>query len=318
MSYEQSDRVRKHIGLVDLHLRRRVPTPRTPHRLREREDLFQEGCLGLIRAAVSYDAKRDGDFPPYALMRIRGAVHTALHEHFSTIRIPTGELNRNKRVMKMMHKSDSDRRNDPAHVRCIESPNSVLEAQDRRRRHDDALPHPEHGTVGEHVREKFMLSLTEAATRMAEKCRRPDAAEVMHLLANERVAASDPGRCTTLRSIGERFGISAGRLVNWQQSLERMLKAMLATDEELALLDQVHSSDKAGLRQPVDSMLAADLERLRHRMIRRIRNAGNLSGEQLLLTVLKHAGIDPGEHAERMFADLEATAQRRILAAVQP
>ena len=52
LSADQQALVARNLGLVGLHLRNRVPTPRQPMRQREYEDLFQEGCLALIRAAI--------------------------------------------------------------------------------------------------------------------------------------------------------------------------------------------------------------------------------------------------------------------------
>jgi len=85
---EQQALAARHIGLVGVHLRTRVPTPWYPKRDREHDDLFQEGCVGLLRAAARFDPQHDGAFAAYALPRIRGAIHKALWERFSIIRVP--------------------------------------------------------------------------------------------------------------------------------------------------------------------------------------------------------------------------------------
>ena len=54
LTEEQRQLVTRHIGLVGVHLRTRVPTPYQPTRDREREDLFQEGCIALVKAARRY------------------------------------------------------------------------------------------------------------------------------------------------------------------------------------------------------------------------------------------------------------------------
>jgi len=48
-----------------------------PHTLRDHRDLLQEGMVGLVRAAASFDP-RLGRFPTYARMRIRGAILDAM------------------------------------------------------------------------------------------------------------------------------------------------------------------------------------------------------------------------------------------------
>src|SRR4030042_288579 len=88
LTTEQKDLVYQHINLVSMHIRNNVPTPDAPRRKREYEDLFQEGCLGLIRAAIRYEKTRDGEFAAYALPRIRGTIFKAIHHKFSIIHLP--------------------------------------------------------------------------------------------------------------------------------------------------------------------------------------------------------------------------------------
>ena len=75
-------------GLVVLHIKRFVPGLAEPRRDREWDDLVQEGCLGLIRAAAAFDPDRGIPFIAFALPRIHGAVHKALHTRFATIAVP--------------------------------------------------------------------------------------------------------------------------------------------------------------------------------------------------------------------------------------
>jgi hypothetical protein len=91
---EQQMLVVENRGLVGVHLGHRVATPRRLKRERELADLFQEGSLALVRAALTYQADEHGEFAPYALFRIRGRIHRTLHEYFATIRVPTRVLRR--------------------------------------------------------------------------------------------------------------------------------------------------------------------------------------------------------------------------------
>ena len=88
LSEVQRRRVRENLGLVGLHLRKHVRNLRTPRREREWEDLFQEGCLGLIRAAVDFAPEREIPFAAFALPRIHHAVSLALQSRFTLIRPP--------------------------------------------------------------------------------------------------------------------------------------------------------------------------------------------------------------------------------------
>jgi RNA polymerase primary sigma factor len=53
-------------------------------------DLFQEGCIGLIRAAERFDHRRGCRFATYASWWIREAIRRALAETARPIRIPVG------------------------------------------------------------------------------------------------------------------------------------------------------------------------------------------------------------------------------------
>ena len=69
--------VARNLGLVGLHLRRNVSNLAAPRRDREWDDLFQEGCLGLIQAAILFREDRGIAFAAFALPRIRNAVSRA-------------------------------------------------------------------------------------------------------------------------------------------------------------------------------------------------------------------------------------------------
>ena len=53
------------------------------------EDLVQEGCTGLMRAASKYDYRRGVKFSTYATWWVRQSVRRALDRTGRTIRLPT-------------------------------------------------------------------------------------------------------------------------------------------------------------------------------------------------------------------------------------
>ena len=55
---------------------------------RSLNDLVQEGYLGLIRAAQTFDPKRSPSFEGYARMRIKGAIRKAMGDQNDLFRIP--------------------------------------------------------------------------------------------------------------------------------------------------------------------------------------------------------------------------------------
>lgn len=74
LTITQAELVRANLGLIGLHLRRAFGGQRRDRRDREFDDLFQEGCLGLMRAARKYDPACGMTFATFALPRIRQAV----------------------------------------------------------------------------------------------------------------------------------------------------------------------------------------------------------------------------------------------------
>lgn len=88
LTNEQRGLVRDNMGLVGVHLRRNVVNLSHPKHKREWDDLFQEGCLGLIRAATAFRQERGIPFASFALPRIHNAVSRALQTKFDTIYSP--------------------------------------------------------------------------------------------------------------------------------------------------------------------------------------------------------------------------------------
>ena len=84
----QRDLVAANLGLVGVHMRR-VSCRVSPMRDRERDDLFQEGYLGLITAAQRYTPAHHMPFAAFAIPRIHNAVSMALHHRFRTVRVAT-------------------------------------------------------------------------------------------------------------------------------------------------------------------------------------------------------------------------------------
>jgi hypothetical protein len=88
LTAEQRRLVHENLGLVGVHMRRFVKPIAVPRRDCEWEDLFQEGCMGLIKAAVSFREERGIPFAAYALPRIHNAVSRAIQTKFNTVAMP--------------------------------------------------------------------------------------------------------------------------------------------------------------------------------------------------------------------------------------
>jgi len=177
---EQQRLVRENIGLVAVHLRRYVSNLTTPRRDREWEDLFQEGCLGLIRAAVGYRKERGIPFAAFALPRIHNAVSRALQTRFSTVRVPP------KRGDTRGASPDSARDGGQPEQPKVRSLSDDL--QDRladTRRHDPDNAGRE--TIGQRLRAKYERAVRTAGDVISGKTsRRGDRDKLVRILVEER------------------------------------------------------------------------------------------------------------------------------------
>lgn len=326
LSGAQRELVAQHVGLVRLHLRRRVHLPQTATQGREAEDLYQEGCLGLMRAAITYDALRHGAFEPYALARIRRAVHDAIYEGFATVRVPVRTIARRKaaaRRAQVTGNVDSRsapwaRREDLAAVtsirrgnRCSASPADL---------HEGAVgSDADVETVGQHLRAKHRIALAAAVDRVARQCRRRGVRPVLEAIATERLAIPSEDAQTALRAIGRRFNVSIGRTEAWQRGIEREVRDVLAADAEFAVLKRASLESEGGGDCTLDADLVAELTQARCHDLRCALAARDPLGRaQALLTLLGRAGKEPSEQAAAIFASLSCAVQREVLAAIRP
>lgn len=221
---EQKSLVAANIGLVGLHMRNRVPTPRQPTRQREYEDLFQEGCVALARAAFTYHANQHGPFAAYALPRIRGAIHAALHEYFATIRVPT-------RVCKRAQQ-------DPGNNHHLTVSGVQELSSDVVRHLAAARPTEDHGeTIRHAIHRRYeravKLALADLQTR---SWRQRNPLPIMRRLAAERLLISQEGERTPLRQIARECGVSSGRVSAYERQLADTVRAYFADDPQLPLL----------------------------------------------------------------------------------
>lgn len=228
----QQQLVEDHLGLVAMHLRNRVPTPRLPHRQREYDDLYQEGCLALLEAALRYRATRDGAFVPYALLRIRRSIHDALLDQFSVVKVPV-------RAMKQAMRKDS-------HVQWAPLPTVSL--PDRPLRSPTARdPSAPQGPCLRHLlREQFERAVYRAIKYLHTlEWRHRNPCDVMERLARERLLIAREAERTPLRRIARDHSVSSSRAVAYEKQLLSAVESELSRDPQFALLMRFAGDDAA-------------------------------------------------------------------------
>lgn len=235
------------------------------------DDLFQEGCVGLIRAAMAYDPHRDGDFAPFALQRIRGAVHDALSEHFATVRVPARSLRAMRRRLCAVDSPPvAPRSSSPVIPSDASDSDIVLPPVSCR-----GLP-----TVGRLLREKHRRALDAAVDRLGRRCRRGEAAAALQAIADERLAIPEASERTSLRVIARRLSVPLSCVCTWQRRLQQEAGRALAADGEFAVLRRAGGECRDGERR-VDRELIGLLADARRERSARAGDAGRCGGQRL-------------------------------------
>jgi RNA polymerase primary sigma factor len=143
-------RFEDHTGLIGLVLKR--------HRYLhvcgslEREDLWQAGAIGLLRAIELFDPSRGVAFPTYAIPWIRQAVGRLIANHASSVRLPV-------HLQRARWRQGCSVR---ARVASLDAPLASVEDGTLH----DVLPAPEHDPAARADAEALLAGLTEKERRV--------------------------------------------------------------------------------------------------------------------------------------------------------
>jgi len=248
LSEEQRRLVGDNLGLVAVHLRRFVPGVSAQRSDREWDDLFQEGCLGLIRAAAEYQAARGIPFAAFALPRIRTAVSRALAA-------------RSKAASGVLESASLDEsRSRPART----NPNRL--SRPRAMPLDDARPSRDsrrHAldvlgkeTVGDRLRGKYERAVRCAAEEvLARPSVRGDRDKLLRVLTDERYLVPHEEDKRSFRKIAAQTQSSYARVVQCDRHLRSAIRRALEVDPEFAELRRLAGTDPRGVDTPVDEAL---------------------------------------------------------------
>lgn len=291
LTTEQKNFVSQHIGLVGLHIRNNVPTPHQPQRKREYEDLFQEGCLALIKAAIRYDQTKDGEFPAYALPRIRGAVYKALYDKFSIIHVPF-------RVMIKLQQSPNDGPLDPL-CRPILNLNNNLPIEVP----IEACFDQKNETVRHMIRRRFELAVRNTITDIkSQKWRRLDTAQIMQQIANERLLIVRESNKTAQRRIALNFGLSSSRASSYERRLIGRIKQIFQNDLQVRMLIRFANEDPDGFNTVLDDRQYEQLSRAEvDQFIQRFEQMKKSARAQLLYSLIERSADNVTEVARNLY-----------------
>lgn len=258
LTLEQRRLVEENIGLVAVHLRRYVRNLAEPRRDREWDDLFQEGCLGLIQAAVTFREQRGIPFAAFALPRIHNAVSRALHHKFSLVYVPP-----KARVANSADPASADDNAKRASVKVHSLSEDAQRQLPDRRRHpfdssgDQDQQGPARETVGHRLRSKYERALDGACDAVSRGCsKRGDRDKLVRILKEERFLIPREESKRALRQIARDTQSSYARVAQCDKQIGKTVRAALEADPEFHKLQQHARTDPNG----ADLTISEDFE----------------------------------------------------------
>lgn len=231
LSDEERAAAARHVPLVYLHLRRQLGVSRRGMTDREFDDLFQEGCIALMRCVRTHDPCRHGSFAAYAMARIHHAVSQTLRERDGGIRVPMSSQRRRR-----VRAAD---RHDPAPPREQHFRDAVTDDNLRRfsTRRDPTDAPPDACRIAHLARDRFAAAARAVAAELAaEPAARSGRAELIADCLNERWLVARPEYRTSLRDIAARHRCSLGRVTHCDTEFKRRVEQSLRADPQAAWL----------------------------------------------------------------------------------
>ena len=315
LTEEQKRLVHDNVGLVAVHLRRRVADLSRPRHDREYDDLLQEGCLGLMQAAVRYRPERGIPFAAYALPRIHNAISRALSRRFATVYVPPIPASRRLRTRTSVTGPDGAGDRDRPRVLPLteEADRQVSARRFRGVEADSARAADE--TIGQRlgeIYERAVRAAGESAGTAASA--RGDRNKLTQLLVEERLLVPDEESRRSLRQIARDTRSSFARVTRCGQQLSETVRDLLETDPEFRELRRRARASPAGPATPVDEEIERELAEVNAReLARRYRHAEPSAGARMLHDVLKASQTDIEGMIHDCFSRLSKPAQRQLL-----
>ena len=336
---EQRSRVAENLGLVGLQVRRLLARGVLPSRLAElRDELFQEGCLGLLQAARTYDPGGGLTFATYALPRIHYAAWRAWCRYRRAVRVPerldrtvettpggadpsrTGAYRRKPARGWRRPRRPSRNPDIPRVWCCPPAVMHTLAARHDPRRPPRAAVEEEGGgersTLGDRLHTKLLGAVDDAVDRLRDSpYARRDRGALARRVADERLLVPDAEYQTSLREIARTTGSSYARVVACERQLVAEVRRGLTADGEFDVLSEAETGTPEGWAAPLDDAWRGRVqERLRQRLCDAFAAAPRAARAELLLSVVERGGVDVEALLRTHVAGLPDAACTELLA----
>lgn len=310
---KQRQRVERNMGLVGVHIRRHVANLREPRHDREWDDLFQEGCLGLMAATKRYDENSGIEFAAYALPRIHNAVSRALYRRFSTVYIPP------RRRAGKAESDDGERRSASpvdSRPRVTALPDDVSSCWEDRRRHnptDESLE-----TIGDRMRVRYEQALKTAASSVRRCGRRNDGGELVARLVQGRFLVPNDEDRTPLRQLARETHSSYARVAQCDKKIAGAVRDQLERDPEFAELQRQQRRSEDGVHCPLDAAVEQSIANSEILALSKRYAGADRNGRAVMLAVLlEMAGRAVDQVLAHLLGRLSSGERKTLLAETQ-
>ena len=293
----ESDRVLDLMSLVGPCVDRFLSRIPWQHRDQQRDDLFQEGCLGLIEAVQKFEGGSAAALEALAECCIRQAVGRAYRQRAGA---RSGER-------KTSGTSDRIR------LRSLGDADGWLPDRSR------AQPAGAAGdkTIGAWVRQCYDTAVAGAEAKRADvRAKRCDNRPIIRLLVEGRFMVPEPGMRVPLRQIARQVGASLGRVATCNQQMRDTIRHLLEADPEFAVLMRHARRSPSGMATAVDASLQEALARAcaRH-MRRRFLEAPPTVQGQIMCRLIQAYTASPAVWVVRQYIRLDRTKRVEIMKA---
>ncbi len=297
----QRQLVSENLGLIGMHIRRFVGGLQLPHADREWDDLFQEGCLGLIDAAKRFGQVSDMTFATFALPRIRNAVNKALNSRFNTIYVPHKQRSRQHydNDIQTLIPEMTTMNNEAALAKISTLSSATTAAQ----------------TIGDRVRQRYESAVHKATEwMMCQKTTRDDRRRLIDTIIEHRLLIPNEDNKTALRQIARDTNSSYSRVTQCEKQLIKKVREVLTVDTEFLAMKRYARKKRLGMDHPADDAFDVCMRQASSdEMLRRYRKADPAGKASLMWRLME----SDGEQTERLlrdrFTQLEPGTRRAII-----
>lgn len=308
LTEDQRRLVEDNMGLVAVHLRRHVRDLQSPSRDREWEDLFQEGCLGLIQAATRHRPESGIPFAAFAFPRIHNAVSRALQTKFATIYVPP------KRSQPREDCQGAHERGRTTHAPKVCSlTDELIGRLSAGCRATTGEPIGE--TVGQRLRAKYERAVGLACAALSSKAStRGDRDALIRILREERFLVPDEESRRALRQIARDTNSSYARVAQCDKRLGDAIRDTLEVDPEFHELRKCVRTNTLGSNLPIDQQVETRLlDASTEEFVRRFRSGSTAKRASVLHRILETSNDDLEVVVRSRFRRLPSGLREQLL-----